>query len=38
MMHVDGRAGEMSEFENTDTISTRPNGQRTEDYVTCRFG
>jgi phosphate transport system ATP-binding protein len=30
--------GELVEFAPTDTIFTRPSDQRTEDYVTGRFG
>ena len=30
--------GEVVEFDNTDTIFSRPRDKRTEDYVTGRFG
>ncbi len=30
--------GEMVEFGNTDKLFTRPDDQRTEDYITGRFG
>ncbi len=30
--------GEMVEFDETETIFTRPRDQRTEDYITGRFG
>ena len=30
--------GEMVEYDKTDTIFTRPNDKRTEDYITGRFG
>ena len=32
------RAGEMIEFDVTTQMFTRPHDQRTEDYVTGRFG
>jgi phosphate transport system ATP-binding protein len=38
MMLGDNRAGEMIEYDVTDTIFTRPSDKRTEDYVTGRFG
>ena len=38
MMLGEGRAGEMIEYDVTDTIFTRPSDKRTEDYVTGRFG
>ena len=38
MMLGAGRSGEMIEFDETNTIFTRPNDKRTEDYVTGRFG
>jgi phosphate transport system ATP-binding protein len=38
MMMRDDRAGEMIEFDVTDTIFTLPKDKRTEDYVTGRFG
>lgn len=39
MLTDDGkRAGTMIEFDETQTIFTRPNDKRTEDYVTGRFG
>lgn len=37
MMRAD-RAGEMIEFNKTRTVFTNPRDQRTEDYVTGRFG
>lgn len=30
--------GELIEFDATDTIFTKPNEQRTQDYITGRFG
>ncbi len=30
--------GELIEFDATDTIFTKPNQQRTQDYITGRFG
>jgi phosphate transport system ATP-binding protein len=40
MMLTDGesRSGTMIEFDETNVIFTRPKDQRTEDYVTGRFG
>jgi phosphate transport system ATP-binding protein len=38
MMIDDHRAGRMIEFNETNTIFTRPKDKRTEDYVTGRFG
>lgn len=38
MMLGEDKAGEMIEFDETNTIFTRPTDQRTEDYVTGRFG
>ena len=38
MMLGEQRAGEMIEFDETNTIFTRPKEKRTEDYVTGRFG
>jgi phosphate transport system ATP-binding protein len=39
MLTNDGkRAGTMIEFDETQTIFTRPKDKRTEDYVTGRFG
>ncbi len=32
------RSGTVIEFDQTNTIFTRPSDQRTEDYVTGRFG
>jgi len=32
------RAGELIEFSETNTLFTRPKDQRTEDYITGRFG
>jgi phosphate transport system ATP-binding protein len=38
-VHDDGsRTGTIVEFDRTETIFTNPNDQRTEDYVTGRFG
>ncbi len=31
-------SGEMVEYNETDSIFTRPQDKRTEDYITCRFG
>jgi phosphate transport system ATP-binding protein len=33
-----GRTGTVVEFDRTESIFTNPNDQRTEDYVTGRFG
>ncbi len=38
MMMRDDRAGELIEFDDTQTIFTHPKDKRTEDYVTGRFG
>jgi phosphate transport system ATP-binding protein len=38
MMMRPDRAGEMIEYDATDTIFTKPKDKRTEDYVTGRFG
>lgn len=38
MMLGEGKAGEMIEYDETNTIFTRPGDPRTEDYVTGRFG
>jgi phosphate transport system ATP-binding protein len=38
MMMRPDRAGEVIEFDVTAKIFTRPGDQRTEDYVTGRFG
>ena len=32
------RTGNIVEFDRTETIFTNPSDQRTEDYVTGRFG
>ena len=32
------RTGTVVEFDQTETIFTNPSDQRTEDYVTGRFG
>jgi phosphate transport system ATP-binding protein len=32
------RTGHVVEFDETDTIFTRPSDKRTEDYVTGKFG
>ncbi|MDX1436966.1 MAG: phosphate ABC transporter ATP-binding protein, partial [Anaerolineales bacterium] len=34
----DDRAGSLVEYNQTDQIFTNPNDQRTEDYITGRFG
>ncbi len=38
MIMRDDRAGELIEFDVTQTIFTKPKDRRTEDYVTGRFG
>jgi phosphate transport system ATP-binding protein len=38
MLMDDARAGAVIEFDETETIFTRPSDRRTEDYVTGRFG
>jgi phosphate transport system ATP-binding protein len=38
MMMREDRAGEVIEFDETNTIFTKPKDKRTEDYVTGRFG
>ena len=38
MMMRDDRAGELIEFDATQTVFTNPKDRRTEDYVTGRFG
>ena len=38
MMMAEDRAGEMVEFGPTREIFTNPKDQRTEDYITGRFG
>jgi len=38
MMMRPDRAGEMIEFDETQTIFTKPKDKRTEDYVSGRFG
>jgi phosphate transport system ATP-binding protein len=38
MMMRPDRAGEVIEFDHTNTIFTSPRDKRTEDYVTGRFG
>ncbi len=38
MMIDEQRAGRMIEYDQTNTIFTRPKDKRTEDYVTGRFG
>jgi phosphate transport system ATP-binding protein len=30
--------GELVEFDETETIFTKPRDRRTEDYITGRFG
>ena len=38
-VHEDGsRTGTIVEFDQTETIFTNPNDERTQDYVTGRFG
>ena len=31
-------AGELVEYDDTDTIYTAPRDKRTEDYITGKFG
>ena len=38
MLDEEDRAGMMIEYDETDRIFTNPKDQRTEDYVTGRFG
>jgi phosphate transport system ATP-binding protein len=38
LMDRDDRAGEMVEFGETNELFTKPKDQRTEDYITGRFG
>jgi len=38
MMLDEDRAGKMIEYDRTEEIFTRPKEQRTEDYITGRFG
>ena len=38
MMMREDRSGEVIEFDETETIFTKPKDKRTEDYVTGRFG
>jgi phosphate transport system ATP-binding protein len=38
MLMDEGRAGRVIEFGETQTLFTRPNDPRTEDYVEGRFG
>jgi phosphate transport system ATP-binding protein len=38
LMHPETRAGQLIEFGPTNRIFTHPKEQRTEDYVTGRFG
>ena len=38
MLTDDGKAGTMIEFDETERLFTRPSDQRTEDYITGRFG
>ena len=38
LMHPETRAGQLIEFGPTSRIFTHPKDQRTEDYVTGRFG
>ncbi|BCX03696.1 MAG: phosphate import ATP-binding protein PstB [Candidatus Roseilinea sp.] len=38
MMMRPDRAGEVIEFDKTETIFTKPKDKRTEDYVSGRFG
>jgi phosphate transport system ATP-binding protein len=32
------RTGQLVEFDETKTLFTNPSDQRTEDYITGRFG
>jgi phosphate transport system ATP-binding protein len=36
--HGSQRTGELVEYDRTETIFNRPGDQRTEDYITGRFG
>jgi phosphate transport system ATP-binding protein len=38
MLTDDRKSGTVIEFNETNTIFTRPKDKRTEDYVTGRFG
>jgi phosphate transport system ATP-binding protein len=38
MTMSDDRAGELVEFEPTNELFTNPRDNRTEDYITGRFG
>jgi phosphate transport system ATP-binding protein len=38
LMMREDRAGELVEFNDTDTLFTTPRDKRTEDYITGRFG
>jgi phosphate transport system ATP-binding protein len=38
MMIDEARSGQLIEYNQTNTIFTRPQDKRTEDYVTGRFG
>jgi len=38
MMMRPDRAGELIEFDRTETIFTNPKDRRTADYVSGRFG
>jgi phosphate transport system ATP-binding protein len=38
MMMREDRSGEVIEFDETETIFTKPKDKRTEDYVSGRFG
>ena len=38
MLTKDRQAGTVIEFNETNTIFTNPTDQRTEDYITGRFG
>jgi phosphate transport system ATP-binding protein len=38
MLMGEGRAGEMVEFGPTERLFSNPRDQRTEDYITGRFG
>jgi phosphate transport system ATP-binding protein len=38
MIDLEDRAGTLVEYGATDQIFTKPQDQRTEDYITGRFG
>jgi phosphate transport system ATP-binding protein len=35
---VDARCGVLVEYDQTETVFSNPNDQRTENYITGRFG